>query len=62
MHTLRKAALTLSSVISPFRHSWLIRSSLDVPELLHAMMLTPLPLLSLRKYALASGVGMGPDR
>lgn len=36
--TLRKASLTLSSLIMPLRHRFSTSSALDVPELRHAML------------------------
>lgn len=45
MLTFRKASFTRSSVIRPFRHSWFTRSSLDVPELIQAILVVLLDLL-----------------
>lgn len=44
VYTFRNASFTLSSVIRPFFHNWFTRSSLDVPELLHAIVLFQKPL------------------
>lgn len=40
VHTLRKASLTLSSLIMPLRHRFATSSALDVPELRHAMLVS----------------------
>lgn len=40
VHTLRKASLTLSSLIMPLRQRFATSSALDVPELRHAMLVS----------------------